>query len=233
MINTNVAFNPREHLITIKNRQGSASDYLPIQWRLVWFRTEFPEGSVETEVVIIDLDKVVEAEQFVWNAEKRKNEKITKTGKGFACFKATVRTGQGGSASATGSESAVDFGDFIEKAETKAIGRALAGLGFGTQFAPELNEGQRLADAPVDFGAPASSNVSNGVSQANTATRNPAGNSEPGTINDRQINGIRKLCETLGKAEPEGLATMSEQVARQLINRLSAEYKQQPRQQAS
>lgn len=42
------------------------------------------------------------------------------------------------------------FGDFIEKAETGAIGRALALVGFGTQFcADELDEGPRLADSPA------------------------------------------------------------------------------------
>jgi hypothetical protein len=153
-MNTNIEkFNPREHLMQIKSGRGEnakSSDYLAVQWRLVWFRTEFPEGSIETEVVMIDLDRVVEAEVFVWNAEKRHSDKVLKSGKGIAIFKATVKTGQGGSASATGSESAVDFGDFIEKAETKAIGRALAALGFGTQFAPELNEGERIVDAPVE-----------------------------------------------------------------------------------
>jgi hypothetical protein len=34
-----------------------------------------------------------------------------------------------------------DFADFVEKAETGAIGRALAMCGYGTQFAPELSEG--------------------------------------------------------------------------------------------
>jgi hypothetical protein len=235
----NAAFNPREHLITIKNRQGGASDYLPVQWRLVWFRTEFPEGSIETEVVIIDLDRVVEAEQFVWNAEKRRNEKVVKAGKGFACFKATVRTGQGGSASATGSESAVDFGDFIEKAETKAIGRALAGLGFGTQFAPELNEGQRIVDAPVDFQSP-SSNASNGFTPAAVqANHTPSvarnGNTQQAdvtedantAISERQLSSIRKLCEVLGKAEPDNVTAISSMSAKKLIQQLTAEYRQQ------
>ncbi len=146
-------FNPRERLMQIKSGWGDnakSSDYLPVQWRLVWFREQCPEGSIETEVIMIDLDRVCEKEVSVWNAEKKRNEKVIKTGKGIAIFKATVKTGQGGSASATGSESAVDFGDFIEKAETKAIGRALAALGFGTQFAPELNEGERIVDAPVE-----------------------------------------------------------------------------------
>lgn len=58
-------FNPREHLITIKNRQGS-SEYLPVKWRLVWFRQECPEGTIETEIVHLDLDKETEEETFVW-----------------------------------------------------------------------------------------------------------------------------------------------------------------------
>ena len=42
------------------------------------------------------------------------------------------------------------FGDFEEKAETGAIGRALAMLGFGTQHAlSDLDEGDRIVDAPV------------------------------------------------------------------------------------
>jgi hypothetical protein len=51
-----------------------------------------------------------------------------------------------------GSETARDFKDYIEKAETKAIGRALAALGFGTQFAPDIDDGSsigRVVDAPV------------------------------------------------------------------------------------
>ncbi|HEY4388729.1 MAG TPA: hypothetical protein VGN34_30120, partial [Ktedonobacteraceae bacterium] len=128
-------FNPSEHLISIRNRQGS-SEYLPVQWRLVWFRNECPEGSIETEIIHLDLDKETEEEVFAWNAEKRRNENVTKTACGIAIFRATVKDGRGGIATGTGSERAASFGDFIEKAETKAIGRALAGLGYGTQFAP-------------------------------------------------------------------------------------------------
>jgi hypothetical protein len=142
-------FEPREHLISIRSRQGS-SEYLPVQWRLVWFRNECPEGSIETELVHLDLDKETEEEVFVWNAEKRRNESTIKIAKGIAIFRATVKDGKGGIATGTGSERAASFGDFIEKAETKAIGRALAGLGYGTQFAPELNEEHRIVDSPVD-----------------------------------------------------------------------------------
>ena len=43
------AFNPNDHVMQIKNRNGSA-DYLPVQWRLVWFREHCPQGSIETEI---------------------------------------------------------------------------------------------------------------------------------------------------------------------------------------
>ncbi|MDQ3167664.1 MAG: hypothetical protein M3P94_03335 [Chloroflexota bacterium] len=104
-------------------RKVSGADYLEVKWRLVWLREVDPDASIVTESISID-------------------ERI-------AIFKATVKTTSGGVATGYGSETPNDFRDYIEKAETKAIGRALAALGFGTQFAPDLNEGDRIVDAPV------------------------------------------------------------------------------------
>ncbi len=53
----------------------------------------------------------------------------------MAVFRAEVILPNGGRATGYGSEAQADFADYIEKAETKAIGRALAALGYGTQFA--------------------------------------------------------------------------------------------------
>lgn len=58
-------FNPNEHVVQIKTKNGLA-DYLPVQWRLVWFRTQCPDGSIETEPVQIDLDRETEEEGFAW-----------------------------------------------------------------------------------------------------------------------------------------------------------------------
>ena len=160
-------FNPREHLINIKNGKG-VSEYLEVKWRLVWFRQECPQGVITTEVLHLDLDKDVEAEAFAWNAEKRRSEKVIKTGKGVAVFRATVTDGKGGSATGTKSENAANFPDFIEKAESGSIGRALAALGYGTQFAPEFNEEHRIVDSPVT--REQETPVTNGTSQA---TGNP------------------------------------------------------------
>jgi hypothetical protein len=146
---TEYKFNPNEHLMQIKNK-GGASDYLPVQWRLVWFRSLCPGGTIETEIVMLDLDRETEEEAYAWNNDTRRSEKIIKRAPGIAIFRATVKDGKGGIAIGTKSEKAASFPDFIEKAETGAIGRALAGLGYGTQFAPELDEQHRIVDAPVE-----------------------------------------------------------------------------------
>jgi uncharacterized protein YbdZ (MbtH family) len=104
----------------------SGADYLEVKWRLVWLRDRHPDASIETMLVSHE-DNI-------------------------AVFRAHVEIPGGGSATGWGSESAGDFRDYLEKAETKAIGRALAALGFGTQFCPDHEFGAasgRIVDAPV------------------------------------------------------------------------------------
>lgn len=226
------SFNPQEHLVQLKSKAGS-QDYLPVQWRLVWFRSVCPQGTIDTEEVFVDLDREVEAEAFVWNAEKRRSEKVIKQGKGYARFKAVVTDGKGGRATATGSEAAVDFPDYIEKAETKAVGRALAALGYGTQFAPEFGENHRIVDAPVDFGnngantehrSPSPANTGNGSRPSQPSDN--AGNEADANATEQQISSIRKLCTHLRKAEPENVTSISFLAAKKLIQQLTAEYKE-------
>jgi uncharacterized protein YbdZ (MbtH family) len=103
-------------------------DYLEVKWRLLWLRTEHPEAHIETELV--------------------KHED------GFALFRAMVEIPEGGSATGWGSETSGDFRDFIEKAETKALGRALAALGYGTQFCEDFDfatpHNGHVVDSPID-----------------------------------------------------------------------------------
>jgi hypothetical protein len=96
-------------------------DYIEVKWRLVWFRETHPDGMIDTENIAL-------TDQL-------------------AVFKATVQTPSGGRATGYGSETPKDFRDYIEKAETKALGRALGALGFGTQFTDDFDEG---TDNPVD-----------------------------------------------------------------------------------
>jgi hypothetical protein len=109
--------------------QISGRDYLEVKWRLLWLRTQHPDASIETEMVRDDGSA--------------------------ALFRARVTLPTGGMATGWGSESYQDFGDYVEKAETKALGRALAALGFGTQFCQDFDFGSvergRVVDSPIDI----------------------------------------------------------------------------------
>ncbi|MGH2585692.1 MAG: hypothetical protein ACRDJE_12330 [Dehalococcoidia bacterium] len=107
-------------------------EYLEVKWRLLWLRTQHPDASIETDLASHDLQRQM------------------------AIFKARVTIPGGGSATGWGQEEAADFGDYLEKAETKALGRALAALGFGTQFTEDFEfgaENERVVDSPVDRGS--------------------------------------------------------------------------------
>lgn len=123
----------------------SGRDYLEVKWRLVWLRDMHPDAQIETEMV------------------QHQNH--------MAVFRAKVTLPSGASATGWGSEGSDDFGDYFEKAETKALGRALAALGFGTQFCPDYDFGadrQRVVDAPVDIRGGRSGVPSNGSRQEAT-----------------------------------------------------------------
>ncbi len=129
-------FDPARFLTRVNGRE-----YLEVKWRLLWFRTDCPDGVIETELIRADRE--------------------------IALFKATVRKPSGSSATGYGSETPGDFGEYIEKAETKALGRALAALGYGTQFSHEFertDKGFRFVDSPVD--APANGTVKPAVQTA-------------------------------------------------------------------
>ncbi len=116
-------FEVKKHLIKLPGNRL----YLPVAARLVWFREEHKDWGIETRPVAIDTEKGYAIfEAFVYNADGKLMAKGTKM------------------------ETARGFADYIEKAETGAIGRALAVAGFGTQFAPDLDEveGGRIVDSP-------------------------------------------------------------------------------------
>jgi len=118
-----MSFKPKEHLSKIKGK-----DYLEVKWRLVWFREDHPDYEIDTEFIILDIDQGV----AVCMAVIKDNES-----RQLAC--------------GTKTEYKASFFDYVEKSETGAIGRALAALGYGTQFAPELEEGDRIVDSPIDM----------------------------------------------------------------------------------
>lgn len=114
------SFNPKEHLMQLQGK-----DYLPVAWRIVWFREANPTGSIATELIAADTTIIIRA--------------VVSTEAGI------LSTGYG-TAPAAGKGSWT--GRAIEKAETAAIGRALAHAGYGTQFTDD-DEGDSLADSPI------------------------------------------------------------------------------------
>lgn len=117
-------FDPTPYLRQLRGR-GGASEYLDVKWRLLWLRKEHPDAKIITELVKFEPQ--------------------------MAIFKATVSLPSGGKATGYGSETAGDFADFIEKAETKAIGRALNALGYGAQFS---ERGEEPAEEPAQAQPP-------------------------------------------------------------------------------
>jgi hypothetical protein len=117
--------------------------YLQVAHRLVWFREERPDWRIETELPICT-DQMTVARAVIRNE------------KGEIMATAHKREDQKG------------FFDHMEKAETGAVGRALALIGYGTQFcADELDEGARLADSPTQVTQPAQSNQPKGFAPRN------------------------------------------------------------------
>jgi hypothetical protein len=150
--------------------QIQGRDYLEVKWRLLWLRTEHPEAAIETELVRDD------------GAE--------------AVFRARVSIPGGGSATGWGQESERDFGDYLEKAETKSLGRALAALGYGTQFCQDFDFGAaergRVVDSPVDFSA-----------GRGGGARRPSGPRPMDLLTEKQLKAIYAIGHGRGLGEAE------------------------------
>lgn len=121
-------------MASVKTKNGTelpllnlkGKDYLQVAHRLVWFREEHPDWSLESEFLRLADDHAI-AKATILDQSRR------------VIATAHKREDKG------------HFADYLEKAETGAIGRCLALVGYGTQFAEELEDGAatgRPVDAP-------------------------------------------------------------------------------------
>lgn len=114
-------------VLPLMNLKGK--EYLMVAHRLVWLTEDADSYEITTEFpVMLEEQAVAKTTLTIYDKE----------GKILKKTQATKR------------ETKKDFPDFIEKAETGSLGRALAMAGYGTQFSTQdLDEGDRLADAPL------------------------------------------------------------------------------------
>lgn len=98
------SFNPQDHVRALDDGR----DYLDLKWRLLWLRSREPEATIETQVVPSDEDEVI--------------------------CRATITLRSGATVSAHGSASRSDDGSAVELSENRALVRALACLGYGTEY---------------------------------------------------------------------------------------------------
>jgi len=154
-----MTFDVKKHLIKV---QGG-KEYLPVAARLVWFRQEHPDWGIETRPIELNIEKGYAIfEAAVYNAEGKLMAKGTKMEFFPRIVSEPVIRKDGSVGDKT---SLVGFSDYMEKAETGSIGRALAVCGFGTQFAPELDEGERIVDSPLPIGEPVYAGSKSGATE--------------------------------------------------------------------
>ncbi len=98
------SFDPQNHLRQLEDGR----DYLDLKWRLLWLRSREPDASIETQVVPADEDEIV--------------------------CRATISLRSGASVTGHGSARRSDDDLAVELAENRALTRALAALGYGTEY---------------------------------------------------------------------------------------------------
>ena len=110
-----------------------SKEYLLVPYRIIWFKEEKPDWYIKTSFTLLN-EKTAICHAEIYDEQNR--------------FR-----GDGDKR-----EDSSHFPDFMEKAQTGAIGRALAFIGYGTQFAQELDsdssdgtkDGHKIVDSPLE-----------------------------------------------------------------------------------
>lgn len=179
----------KDKLITIQGGQ-----YLQVQHRILWFREDHPDASIVTDLITHDPEQE------------------------YALMRAIVTTEGGGQSTAYGSALAGKLSrnkeKYLEFAETRAVGRALAFAGYSTAGAQDLDEGDEPVDAPSNPSQQQTTNGPQGVVMISSA--------QVAEINRLLPLAGMKLTELLGAMKIGVLRELSDERAVAVIGRLMA-----------
>lgn len=179
------------------NLKGKA--YLPARRRIQWMRgipVPHPDWTIDTEII----------EHVVGKLVKPGPVGVGRVEGGYTVVRANIfDTDSRLVATGLKSEYSENFTDYLEKAETGAIARALAVAGYGTESAIDLDEGVdagRIADSPVEV---TTRKVKLGPSSV-------AGVGRGGKTDGASVAQIRRVAELSRELDlsPEGLGHMIE-----------------------
>ncbi len=108
-------YNPQEHLVEIKDKQGNAKQYLPANWRLYGLRLLYPHITIESEIIHMDVERnLVVVKAWIFD------------GKTYSESERRASAYKQGLLSA------------LDKVETGAKSRAARDYGIGTEYALDI-----------------------------------------------------------------------------------------------
>jgi hypothetical protein len=134
-------------------------DYLQVAYRILWLNEDY--SNYQTEIDMLKLTDDYACVKVTLTLQDTEGKIIKKV--------SDIKT-----------ENQKSFPDFVEKAVTGALGRCLAQVGFGTQFAlQDLDEGDRLADSPVQPAIKSESKGDQNESDSNLVSKSSNGGFKP------------------------------------------------------
>ena len=126
-MSTTKDFNPREHLVKIRSKDGAMKDYLPSAWRLYQLNLLYPNANFSSEIILPDVERnlVVVKCRLYLGASYEQSEKKTEA----------LKSGPLSS---------------LDKVETAAKARCARDFGISTELALEWDEDSVTSEATND-----------------------------------------------------------------------------------
>lgn len=139
-------FNPNDHMMNLKGK-----DYLPVAPRLAWLNEELRAHAIPLQTESGSISVETQLEHYGQFTDSDKGGRERRGWEAVVAAHIVVRDTNDKvvlRSTAHKRQTSFDFADFVEKAETGAIGRALAAIGYGTIQSLDFEEGEK--PSPID-----------------------------------------------------------------------------------